>query len=280
MEITVPILINSTHYVENTDSTYRYILPAGGITLNHGDTVSLTSVALYYSWFNISEENGNNKLSLIFDDIEHPITFPDGFYSIDTLNSYIQHFCIQNNLYLIDSNGNHVYYVHFSTNPSRYKVQLDCFVLPTTLPSGWTDPGGFPFPLTPITVRVIIPANMNKILGFTIGTYPPISDGNKYEVLGNLTPQLSPVQAILIRSNIISNGKYSNPTDLLATFTVNNNTSFGQLVEYEPNDYSFMTVQPGKYEYIEISFIDQVFRPIKLVDHDVTMMLLIKIQSK
>jgi len=278
MDITVPILINSTHYVENTDSTYRYRLPAGGITLNHGDSASLTSIAMYYSWFNISEENGNNQLTLIFDGVNYPITFPDGYYSIDTLNQYIQHFCIENNLYLKDASGNHVYYLTFTTNPSRYKVQLDAFVMETSLPSGWTDPG-FPFPLSPITPQVAIPANMNKILGFSVGTYPPTASGSKYETLGDLTPQLSPVQSILIRSNIISNGRYSNPTDLLATFTVNNNTAFGQLVEYEPNDYSFMTVQPGKYEFIEISFIDQVFKTLKIQDKDITMMMLIKIHN-
>ena len=38
--------------------------------------------------------------------ITYSITLPDGFYTINDINSYIQQQCILNGAYLIDSSGN------------------------------------------------------------------------------------------------------------------------------------------------------------------------------
>ena len=39
--------------------------------------------------------------------------------------------------------GQNVYYLKISTNQNRYRIQLDCFVIPSTLPTGWTNPASF-----------------------------------------------------------------------------------------------------------------------------------------
>jgi hypothetical protein len=38
----------------------------------------------------------------------HNITIPEGFYTIDDLNSYMQYYALTNGLYLVNSDGNNV----------------------------------------------------------------------------------------------------------------------------------------------------------------------------
>lgn len=283
--ITVPILLNSTHYVAGTKSTYRYRFPSGGITLHHGDTISLTQISMYNSIFNISQEFNNNKFIMVYGDTEYTITLPDGLLEIDEINSLFQHWAIGQNLYLTDDKGNNHFYFNISVNPSRYKVQIDCLVIPSQLPTGWTNP------TTPETNNILHSANttprlgfientnFNRILGFDIGVYPSVSQDTDFSMLGQNVPQVKPVQALLVKCNLLSNMKFSNPTDLLAIFTIPNNTKVGQVVEYEPNDYSYIDIHPGKYEFIEISFVDQVFNQVDIIDRDVVTMLLLKITN-
>jgi len=275
---TIPILINKTHFVQGSQSTYRYNLPLGGISIKFGDVLSLASVDLYYSWFNITEEEGNNQVSFIFNGTTYNLTLPDGFYTIEDLDSAFQHFFINNNLYLIDSNGNHVYYVKLTTNPVRYRTQLDLFLMPTTLPSGFTDPGSFPFPATSETPQIIINSLFGVRIGFDAGTYPTTPSNVKYEILGQNTPIISTVQSILVRTNLINNGQFSNPSDLLTTFTVPQGTRIGAVIRYEEHNNN-MNAQPGKYTFFEIEFTDQLYEPLKLQDKDATILLILKIHK-
>ena len=276
--LSLPILINSTHYVPGTDSTYRYNFPSGGTEFQMGDTASLTSINIFYSWYNISAYWGNNTFTISFGATPYVIVIPDGHYSINDLDSYIQHYCIDNGLYLVNNLNQHVYYIQISANSTFYRIQLNLKAIDASLPTGWTNPGGFAFTGAPNTPQITIPDNFSNIVGFVAGTYPPVLQATDYSVLGTLTPQVSPVQAVLVRSNILSS-RYSNPSNLLAIFSVGNqDVAFGSLIEYEPNDYSYISIRNGKYEFIEISFVDQLFRPLRLLDTDLTIMILLKIK--
>jgi hypothetical protein len=49
---------------------------------------------------------------------------------------------IKNGHFLVDSNGNYVYYLEIVYNVSYYGFQLNSFQLPTSLPAGWSNPTG------------------------------------------------------------------------------------------------------------------------------------------
>jgi hypothetical protein len=279
--LTVPILLNSTHYVEGSKSTYRYKFPSGGVTFNHEDTVSLTQISMYNSIFNISEELKNNRLKMIYKLLEVQIIIPDGLYNVDDLEAYLQFHAVSQNLYLVDDKGNNQYYFNLKVNPAQYKIQIDVRPMPETLPPNWTNPAGLGQgillygPYTPIFE--ILDNNLTKILGFNTGLYPPGEITTPYSVVGQNVPQLKPTQALLVKCNLLSNMKFSNPTDLLATFTIPNGTKVGEIVEYEPNDYSYMNIHPGKYEFIELSFVNQIFEQVEILDRDLVAILLLKI---
>ena len=282
--LTIPILLNSTHYVSGTKSTYQYSFP-NNIEFNHGDTCSLTSLSMYNSIFNISAEAGNNKLNIIYGPDVIALTLPDGLYGINDIDSYIQHFAISNNLYLVDNFGRNVYYISISVNPSRYRVQVITSPIPATLPTDWTNPSGGAGSGIQVfagsTPRIqFLDNGLQKITGFVPGIYPPAASAVNYSVVGQNIPQVNPVQALLVKCNLISNMMYSNPTDLLAIFTIPSSARSGEIVEYEPNDYSFIDIHPGKYEYIRISLVDQIFEQVDIIDRDLTIMLLLNIKKK
>ena len=68
------------------------------------------------------------------------------FYTIDYFNSYMQQYAIINGLYLINNNGDNVYYTPaFYLNTVSYAVQMLLYTVPRSLPSGWTQPSNWVF---------------------------------------------------------------------------------------------------------------------------------------
>ena len=140
--------------------------------------IALSQVSMYYSWFNIAEQYNNNILQYTWTTgattTTYTLDIPDGLYEVSRLNEYLQFAMIQNGHYLINAQGENVYYLEMIVNPSRYGVQLNTYMLPTnaqftTAPeySGWTTPASWVgFPTINDNPQFILPLNINKILGF------------------------------------------------------------------------------------------------------------------
>jgi hypothetical protein len=71
-----------------------------------------------------------------------PVNVPAGFYSVSILNSYLQFVMQQNGHYLVNTAGQYVYYMEFVQNQTSYRLELHSWQLPTSLPAGWSNPGG------------------------------------------------------------------------------------------------------------------------------------------
>ena len=115
------LVINSSNLSNpNTNGTYTYNFIGGGFKVEDDMEVMLSSAQIPYSIFNITAAYKNNAFTLQFPTgaavgtyTAFNIVIPDGFYTINDLNSYLQQYCITNGLYLIDGNGNNVYYIGF-----------------------------------------------------------------------------------------------------------------------------------------------------------------------
>jgi hypothetical protein len=77
----------------------------------------VSSAQIPYSIFNITDIYNNNKFGFGFPTgnsinsyTMFALTIPNGFYTIEDLNSYMQQYAISNGLYLINNNGDNVYY--------------------------------------------------------------------------------------------------------------------------------------------------------------------------
>lgn len=145
---TFTLVLNSNNVVENSNNTqFRYKFLNGNFNVAEGSQMCISSVVIPYSWFNISQQYGNNKFSFTFPQtsgaISYTVTIPDGFYTTADVNSYLQQFCIANGLYLINASGQYVYYMVFTLAVNSYANQVLFFNVPTAPPAGWTAPSNW-----------------------------------------------------------------------------------------------------------------------------------------
>ena len=141
------LVLNSSNVVAGSNNnTYRYNFIQGSFNIPENSEISVSSVVLPYSFFNITKAYSNNILHYFFpisagsanNFTDFTITIPDGFYTTTDINNFFQNYCIQNGLYLVNSAGQNVYYASISYNPTYYANQIIVFPVPTSLPAGYT----------------------------------------------------------------------------------------------------------------------------------------------
>jgi hypothetical protein len=272
-----PIILTQNNLVPSTyNNVYRYTFPGSATFKN--SKIAVSTVQIYYSWQNVQSAYTNNTCSIIFPvgagTATVNITFPDGAYSIADLNSYLQFIMIQNNYYLIDASGNYVYYVELVENAVRYSVQLNTYPVPVALPAGWTNPG-WALPAVGNTPQFVVPAtNFRNLIGFAAGTYPSPAQALAYSALSSTTPQLSVVSSVLLGCNLINN-RLANPRSLLYSFSPGG-TQYGNLIESNAYQYSWVDIQDGTYSTVEITLYDNSYSPLKIIDTNLVIFLLVK----
>ena len=274
------LVLNSSNVIGRDNNIYKYNFINGMFTIPEGSEIALSSITMPYSWFNITTVYNNNTFQIIWygtTATTYTVVLPNGFYLISDINNYLESFMILNSLYLIvSSTGNYIFYVQLFTSSTYYSNQILSFAVPTTLPSGYTTPIGWPgFPVVASTpLMTVLNNNLTKLLGFSAGSYPPVTQSTNYSILSNLLPPVgSPVNSIIVRCSLIDNA-VAMPTDILDSFSIN--ASFGSNINYSPNYEKWISVRKGTYSNITITFVDQDFNNIAIVDPNVIITLLIK----
>src|ERR1700679_2326414 len=204
-----PIIFNSTNLVPSGtyNNVYRYTFP--GSTSFKGGKVAISSIQIFYSWQNINISYNNNTLSMIFPTSTGTttiaVTFPSGTYAVADINSYLQSIMVTHNFFLINTQGDYVYYLELVENAVLYSIQLNVFPVPTSLPAGWTNPG-WSLPTTGYTPQLVVPSTpIQQLLGFQAGTYPPTQQTLAYSAVSTSVPQLSPVSSVIVGCNLVNN---------------------------------------------------------------------------
>lgn len=277
---TFPVIINTNSLVPSTfNNRYRYQFPQGAVSLENSQ-IAVSRVSVYYSWFNITAENNNNLISLIWYDnagsTQYDITIDDGFYDIAALNYYLQQFMITNGLYLLDAAGDYVYYIELEENLVYYSIQFNSYPIPTALPAGYTNPAGITFPAVASTPQIIINStdSFGDIIGFNAGIYPNPIQTTIYSKLSDNTPQVSVVQSLILTCSLLNN-LYSIPNTALYSFSPSN-VSFGSLIDSEPTEHEYIEVEDGQYPYLEVELLDQSFNPIFIRDTNLIIQLMVR----
>lgn len=273
-----PVILNSTNLISNggLNNIYRYAIPGSG--LFRDAEIAISNIQMFYSWQNITSTYDNNTFSIIFPTgagtATVNLTVPDGTYTVADLNSYIQSIMVANNYYLIDGGGDFVYYLELVENASRYAIQLNTFPVPTALPAGWTNPG-WALPVVGNTPQLVVPSTaIQTLLGFTAGTYPSPAQATAYSALSTSVPQLSPVSSVIVGCNLVNN-QLANPRSVIYSFSPGG-TTYGNLIQSSAYQYSWVPIQNGTYSSVDITFYDQNFNNLRILDTNVVIFLLIR----
>jgi len=92
--------------------------------------------------------------------------------------------------------------------------------------------------------------------------------------LGNTTPNITPVNSIVVICDLVKN-ECASPTNILDTITISN-VSFGSNIIYQPSYPKWISIQAGTYQNLTIQFIDQNFNIIQANDNNIMISLLLK----
>ena len=246
-----------------------------------GKKIALQKIDLYRSWASITGVNNTFSISFptgasAYSDFNITIPINKNFETIDELNDFLQTAMIANKLYLINSTtGDYLYWLRFTANPTDYGVSLIQTLVPTSLPSGYTAPSGFPgYPSVSRTMRFITDASeFNLIIGFAASsTY---SGGASIATFNStFCPQLNPVSSVRVCLNIANNPlALNNDPALIYSFTAKN-TEWGAIMSIEPNNLVWYDINTSSSQ-IQLYFTDQMDRPLNIRDPNISVILLI-----
>jgi hypothetical protein len=279
--MSLTLIVNSNNVVNNgLNSDYNYQFINGGFQIPEGSQLCVSQVTIPYSWFNVNTSLYNNsQFQYTFPTASGQQTFtvnlPNGFYDASNLNTYLQQIFVQNGQYLVDQNGENVYYMSIADDVTYYAVQVICYTVPTSLPSGWTNPTNMAFPPTPTTPQlVILSNNFGNLIGFLPGSYPTSPASANVDFLSNTVVNASPVNSLVLRCNLIDNNVVM-PSDILDGVPIVS-VAFGSNINYQPTFARWIKLKAGKYAGFRLSFVDQNLNLVQARDPNILICLLIK----
>lgn len=278
MVVSYPLILTQSNRFDN--STYVYNFPYSVDLTDH--EIALGHISLYYSWYSISSALNNNTFSINFpsgaSNTQYDIIIPDGTYSVEQLNNFLEYFMFNNNLYIQNNTTNEItYYIKIIENETAYKLQLLSYPVPTSLPAGFTNGGGIVFPTTSRQPQLIVPnTDFVNLIGFSAGTYPPTQNASIYTANGDLIPQISGgIQSVIVNCSVVNN-KYSYTNSQSIHVLTAAGVKYGSIIESEPAEYNYIPCSTSSTSNIVVSFMDNYNRPLAINDPNLTIKLLLR----
>ena len=279
------ININTTNWIPGTN---RYRLNFSSPFDLRGKTASLCmdQYGIYNSTYNISSKLGNNTYTIKWvNGAFYNITMPDGYYDFNAINLNIQYNLIRNKLYLenINNTSQVLYYISVNANSIQYASEINISYVPSVMPTGFQIPTGANWTLqtTNKYPQLILSEGLRKLFGFkTQLTFPasqtvpatPVNAG----FISNGYPVLSPVFTYMLTCNMVSSNVSPVPT---LFYQIPLTKSFGSLISETVSQSNGVTINPTIYNFIEITLLDQEYNTLNLIDPEVTISLIIEIQT-
>lgn len=245
--------------------------------------IALSSITLYYSWFNITSDIGNNTFTYTWrvntTETPYTITLPDGLYTPSDINAYMQKTFIANGHYIINSTtGDYVYYAEFIHNNTLNSVDIITHPVPDALPAGYTEPTNFDgWPDDYYNPVITLTADFNEFMGYTAGyaTSDNYGIGTKLSYNSSTSPDFNVNETILITIQQVQN-EYTFPYGVVYAFTVTNESATQIIIE-QPSFPIFSPLIGGYYDNLYIRLLKSSdYTPITIDDPNITMIFAIK----
>jgi hypothetical protein len=261
--------------------------------------IAVSSIAMFYSWFNIINTANNNTLTYTWTNTAgttttYTITIPNGLYEISEINSLIQYTCINNGTFWTVA-GVNFYPFEIIVNAARYAIQLNTYLIPTTAPAGATIPSNFPgWPNFVQNSQVSFPAQFNLIVGYPSdfisngnvnnGYVPPTpsnasnnfvskSSSGTLSYLSSFAPQVQPNNNVLFSISNINN-PYSQPSSII--YSLCPTVSVGQQITETPPNFMWNKLIDGTYNELRLQLLGTDKRRLTINDPNMTILLAIR----
>ena len=217
--------------------------------------VGLVKASIWYSFHNISTSFSNNTIQYSHDNgaTFTTITFPNGLYSIDAINQYVQAQMLANG-HVPTVNGALQYNITITPNYSTLKVDV-------TLTNNY---------------QLKFNSDVNELLGFdnTQQTVTSTTSGNN---VANITRS---VNSLSIKCSIAT-GSWENSTTSDVIYTFVYNVTPGSLQEVFPNQILYVPINTyNEIHNIRMRITDQLGREVDLNNEPTTFLLHLRKQKK
>jgi len=230
--------------------------------------VALTSLNLDFSFFNVSTALDNRSFSYVVDSKSYDVKLDEGNYDLDAINSFLETEMYNNGHYLINADGDYVYYINIRANEYTQRCAVTCTLVPASLPTNWSDPEGFLLigTLKGHTLQLTVPdTGFADLLGYTAGNYPSTAGTATYNVSGDVVAGLDPISSILVRCNL-GNTSYTNKShDIIYAMPSPYDSSFGTVVNSPIYFPQFIRCNDGTFNSVILEFVDQNFNAISFI---------------
>lgn len=302
------IVFNESNIVQdgqNNKLVFRF--PSSTILTNK--YISVSSISMFYSWFNISEANGNNRFTYTWTtgisgvDVTNTYTIliPDGLYEIPELNFFCQFEFINNGTYWIDTlTGQYAYPFEILLNATRYSIQLNTYLIPIATPVNASVAGITNFPGWPLVAQnpvITFPANFNKIVGYFAGfnSNPNLNDSfippqpaskttnyvsksvngilGTLSYLSNFAPQVQPNNNVFFSLSNINN-PYTQPSSII--YSLNPRVAVGQQIYEFPPTFMWNKMIDGTYTELRLTLLGTNLQPLIINDPNMTILMTIR----
>lgn len=265
------VFLNSRNWVKNTNRfTMKFQQPR---LFTKGSKVSLLSLVMYNQSFNIAAKYGNNTFSIKWiNNVTYNFTIPDGYYSVEDLDSYIQYVCLINLLYVnVTGNTAPTYFINLKANVVQYKGQINLIAVPTSTQAStlkYTKPSDatWNWPSVATTPQFILSEGLGKLLGFSSSnlTLPSTPLNVTTSFFSDITPDINPVEIYVFCCNLLNSASSFYP-DIIAQLALAG-SDIGSQVEYKSSMLTQLDIQEGTYSEVTISIYDQDMNPLEIRD--------------
>jgi hypothetical protein len=273
------IVLNSTNAVDSNNN--RYTINFTGTKSFDGMEIALVNASLFYSNFNFTSALQNNYFAYIWvDSTVNTVNIPDSYQDASSLNTLLQGVMIKNTHYLIDANGNNVYYLQIQENPNLYAIQLNSLVLPAVLGT-LIYPPVHTWSISVKTPQFVIPStNITKNIGISAQTFPISLLGTSNSSLtSSFTPQITSVNSIFLCSNVADNAMSGVSNEIV--YNINGSSvAFGDMISVSPNFSTWITCKSMQTGTMTIYLIDQNYQPIIFRDNSMTFTIAVRKAKK
>lgn len=232
---------------------------------SRNDRIALVGLSMPYSWHNVTNAFVNTGgVNYVFNGTSYPVPYPEGSYNVDDLSNFLINAMELNGHYLVDDVGEKVFFISWTTNPIYYTVTTTITLIPSSLPTGWTNPMAIVLSGTTPQLEVLANNNWGALIGYSAGFYPTVPSATTVQFNSTIPPIISPITVVNVECNWIFSNRFDNYSATLSSFVPDQ--AFGSTLSINPPNLVYQPVSANDYPDISISFYDQSHRPLALVD--------------
>jgi len=259
------IILNKNNLDNNNGLKNRYVFKFSNSQKLKGQ-ISLASIVMPYSTPNIILFK-NSSFTIKYNNIETTFQIPTGFYTLTSLNNYLQYIQKQtnNNIPYNIVNGIDEFFINVLYNTTYYSVELR--LSPCKL-VGIAGKAGSIY--TNNTPQIKFNDNLSLVVGFPLNTYIPSSiQSTIFTTISkdfNLVPNFTPSNVYNLQCNLVNNN-ISIPSNVLYSFTPN--TTYGSNINEKPNQLLYLNIIEGNYQNLIIEFFDELNNQLLILDENI-----------